>query len=484
MAWANGTAAAVVRIGKWARTMRYAWAILAAAVALLIWFGSPLLHTDPFAIFLLAVVACARFLGFGPAMLCAGLSMLAIDYFVYDPPYSLNVHTTDLARLSVFSVISLLAASVARQRSQAELRADETRRQLATIVESSEDAIYSTELNGKVTSWNRGAEELYGYRAEEVMGSSIAIVIPPERAYEFQTNLGQLEKGERVATYRTDRVRKDGSKVAVMLSLSPLRDERGTVIGASSIVRDITTQIRAEEALRRNEKLANAGRLTALIAHEINNPLEAVTNLIYLARQDPSRADQHLQMAEREVQRIADIVQQTLGFVRDAAVAAPLNVSATLGDVMQLFEPRFAAKNIQTRIEIGDGYEISGSSGELRQLFSNLIANAIDAVGEGGRLRLRVRHGHSWTAHTQSGVWVTIADNGSGIRAEDRPRLFEPFFTTKEKSGTGLGLWLSESIARKHGGSIRLRSSTSPGRTGTTFTVFLPDTPLEESPSS
>jgi signal transduction histidine kinase len=214
-----------------------------------------------------------------------------------------------------------------------------------------------------------------------------------------------------------------------------------------------------------------------LIAHEINNPLEAVTNLIYLARQDSSRADQHLQMAEREVQRIADIVQQTLGFVRDAAVAAPLNVSATLGDVLQMYETRFNAMNIQTQVEIGNGDEISGSSGELRQLFSNLIANAIDAVGEGGRLRLRVRHAHSWTGRPQTGVRVTIADNGTGIRAEDRPRLFEPFFTTKEKTGTGLGLWLSESIARKHGGAIRLRSSTRPGRSGTTFTVFLPDTP-------
>jgi len=474
MAWANGTAA-VARIRMWVRRTRYGWAILAAAVALLIWFGSPLLHSDPFAIFLLAVVASAQFLGFGPAVLCAGLSMLAIDYFVYDPPHSFSVHTTDLARLGVFSVISLLAASVARQRSQAELRADETRRQLATIVESSEDAIYSTELNGKITSWNRGAEELYGHPADDVMGKSIALVIPPERAYEFQTNLGQLENGERIPPYRTDRMKRDGARVAVMLSLSPIRDERGAVIGASSIVRDITAQTRAEEALRRNEKLANAGRLTALIAHEINNPLEAVTNLIYLARQDPSRADQHLQMAEREVQRIADIVQQTLGFVRDAAVAAPLNVSATLGDVMQMYEARFNAMSIQTKVEIGDGDEISGSSGELRQLFSNLIANAIDAVGEGGRLRLRVRHVHSWTPHPQTGVRVTIADNGTGIRAEDRPRLFEPFFTTKEKTGTGLGLWLSESIARKHGGSIRLRSSTKPGRSGTTFTVFLPD---------
>jgi PAS domain S-box-containing protein len=469
----NDTTTAVGRIRQVAHRFRYAWAALAALLALLLWFVSPLMHRDPFAIFLLAAVACARFLGFGPAVLCGAMSVGFIDYYVYEPQHSFVVHPVDLARMFVFMGISLLAASLARQRTQAELRADDTMRQLAAIVESSDDAIYSTHLDGTIISWNRGAQDLYGYSPEEVLGKPITLVIPSERLHDVDNTLEHLQKGERVPTYRTDRLRKNGARVSVLLSVSPLRDKRGSVIGASSIARDITAQQRAEEALRRSEKLAEAGRLTAVIAHEINNPLEAVTNLLYLARQDPSRADQHLQMAEREVQRIADIVEQTLGFVRDASPAAPLHVSATVSEVVERFEPRLNAKHIQTRIELAEEDEIFGFAGELRQMFSNLIANAIDALDEGGCLRLRVVRTREWSS-AQPGVRITIADSGMGIRPEYVPRVFEPFFTTKHATGTGLGLWLCEGIARKHGGSIRLRTSTQPGRTGTAFAIFLP----------
>ncbi len=439
------------------------------------WLGVPLLQRDPFAIFLLAVVACARFLGVGPAVLCTALSTVAIDYAVFEPRFHFSTKPEDFARLGVFLGISLLAASVARKRSEAELNAEDTRLRLAAIVESSDDAIYSTTLDGVVLSWNRAAQLLYGYSASEVLGKSWTLSIPPDRSDEFHSSFNQLVRGQHVPSHKTERLRKDGSRVSVMLSLSPLRDEKGQVVGVSSIARDITAQQQAEEALRRNEKLANAGRLTAIIAHEINNPLEAVTNLLYLARQDPKRADQHLQMAEREVQRIAEIVQQTLGSVRDVSDAAPVSVSATLDEVVHVHLARLNAKNIHTEIEFTDHDVVQGFSGELRQLFSNLIANAIDALDEGGRLRLRVTRTHTWQQSRRAGVRVTVADNGSGIRPEDRARIFEPFFTTRRDSGTGLGLWLSEGIVRKHGGSIRIRTCTRTGRTGTAFSVFLPE---------
>ena len=457
------------------KSLGYVLSILSAGGALLVWLGVPLLRHDPFSIFLLAVVACARFLGVGPAVLCAGLSMVAIDYAVFEPRFQFSSTPEDFARLGVFLGISLLAASVARKRSEAELNAEDTRRRLAAIVESSDDAIYSTTLDGTVLSWNRGAQILYGYSADEVLGKSWTLLIPPERSDEFQSNLNQLVRGQHVASHKTERLRKDGSRVNVMLSLSPLRDEKGHVMGVSSIARDITVQQQAEETMRRNEKLANAGRLTAIIAHEINNPLEAVTNLLYLARQDPKRADQHLQMAEREVQRIGEIVQQTLGFVRDVSDAAPVSVSATLDEVVHLYLPRLNAKNIHTQLEFTDDDVVQGFSGELRQLLSNLVANAIDALDEGGLLRLRVTRARTWQDERRPGVRVVVADNGSGIRPEDRVRIFEPFFTTRRDSGTGLGLWLSDGIVRKHGGWIRLRTCTRAGRSGTAFSIFLPE---------
>jgi two-component system, chemotaxis family, CheB/CheR fusion protein len=471
----TGTTAAEKGARGPSNSLRYGLSVLSVAGALVVWLLVPLMHQDPFAIFLLAVVACARFLGVGPAVLCAALSMAAIDYVAFEPRYAVSATPEDVARLCVFLGISLLAASVARKRSEAEVATDDMRRRLAAIVESSEDAIYSTTLDGVVLSWNRAAQRLYGYSAEDVLGKSWTLAIPPDRNDEFQVNFDQLVRGQHVASYKTERLRKDGSRANVLLSLSPLRDEKGNVVGASAIARGITAQQNAEETLRRSEKLANAGKLTAIIAHEINNPLEAVTNLLYLARQDPKRADQHLQMAEREVQRIAEIVEQTLGFVRDVSEAAPVSVSAMIDEVVHLYLARLNAKNIQTEIEFTDDDVVQGFSGELRQLFSNLIANAIEALRNGGRLRVRVTRVRAGHNGRQPGVRVLVADNGSGIRAEDRARIFEPFFTTRRDSGTGLGLWLSEGVVRKHGGSIRLRTCTRTGRTGTAFSIFLPE---------
>jgi len=467
---------ALARSSRLSWPVRYGGALLAVAVGACFWLLSSLIHRDPFAVFILGVIFTARFLGFGPAVFGTALSVATIDYLAFEPRFSLAMAGADMARLLIFVVISLLAASLARQRSQAEVLADQTLEEMAAIVESSDDAIYSATREGVITSWNHGAEELYGYRAEEILGQSVLLTAPPERAHETRSNLANLARGASVESYQTERRRKDGSLVSVLLSISPLRNRKGAVVGASAIVRDISKQLRAEEALRRNEKLATAGRLTAAIAHEINNPLEAVTNLLYLARQDPARADQHLEMAEREVLRVADIAQQALGFVRDVSDARPLNVSSTLDEVLQLYTVKITTKKIATKKEFDKSCEISGFAGELRQLFSNLIVNAVDAMQAGGCLRLRVCRAQEHSGHRRAGVRVIFADNGSGISDADRNRIFEPFFTTKKDSGTGLGLWLSEGIVHKHGGRITVRSCTRPGRSGTVFSVFLPRT--------
>ena len=467
---------ALARASRFSWPLRYGGALLAVVAGAGFWKLSSLIHRDPFAVFILGVVVTARFLGFGPAVFGTALSVVVIDYLAFEPRLSLAMAGSDVARLLIFVVISLLAASLARQRSRAEVLADQTLEEMAAIVESSDDAIYSATREGVITSWNHGAEELYGYRAEEILGQSVLVTVPSERAHETRSNLAKLERGISVESYQTERRRKDGSLVSVLLSISPLRNRKGAVVGASAIVRDITKQLRAEEALRRSEKLATAGRLTAAIAHEINNPLEAVTNLLYLARLDPTRADQHLEMAEREVLRIADIAQQALGFVRDVSDAKPLNISSTLDEVLQLYALKITTKKIVTRKEFDEQCEIRGFAGELRQLFSNLIVNAVDAMPIGGCLRLRVYRARERSGNQRAGVRVIFADNGTGISEADRARVFEPFFTTKKDSGTGLGLWLSQGIVHKHSGQITVRSCTRPGRRGTVFSVFLPQT--------
>jgi PAS domain S-box-containing protein len=457
-------------------SVRYGGALVATAVALSIWALWPVMHEDPFAIFIAAVIVAARFFGFGPALLCTVSSAVALAYLVFPPP-GFQMTSNDLERLVVFGLVSVLTAGLARQRSRAETRAGDMRQMMASIVESSEDAIFSVSYGGIVTSWNRGAEALYGYSAEEAIGRHISFISPPERVQEIGQNTARLQRGEHIESYHTERMRKDGTRVSVLLSISPLRKRNGAVMGSSVIARDVTTQRRAEEALRRNEKLATAGRLAATIAHEINNPLEAVTNLLYLAQQTPERSQEYLRLAEKEVQRVAAIAQQTLGFVREHTSAAPLNVAETFHQVLQLYGRKLEQKHIQVEEQYDERAEVTGFAGELRQLFSNLTINAIDALKEGGKLRLRVARRHARSNGRRPGVRILIADNGSGIGRSDMAHLFEPFFTTKKDLGTGLGLWVAYGIVQKHGGSIRVRSRTTPGVSGTVFSVFLPDMP-------
>src|SRR5580693_6385341 len=271
--------------GLWRQgALRYSVALAATGVALGIWFLWSVMRQDPFAIFIAAVIVSARFAGFGPALLCTAASSLAIDYFIFEPRFSFSISANDYGRLFVFIAVAVLTAGLARQRSRAQTRAEQTQRQMAAMVESSDDAILTGDINGIITSWNPGAERLYGYSATEAIGMSVKMLASPEHPDEIPGISRKIMRGESIQHHTSERIRKDGTRVAVDVSLSPIRNKRGEVIGGSSIAHDITAKRRSEEALRRNEKLATAGRLAAAVAHEINNPLEAVINLIYLAR--------------------------------------------------------------------------------------------------------------------------------------------------------------------------------------------------------
>ncbi|HYU48140.1 MAG TPA: PAS domain S-box protein [Terriglobales bacterium] len=458
---------------RYTTLMRYGGAALAVWLALSLWSLSAMLHRHPFTLFLAAVLLTARFLGFGPALFCSLLSTACLDLFVLVPRLSLALTNADWESLGEFLVISLFAGSMARQKSRAELRADRTTHEMAAIVEYSDDAIFSKSKDGTITSWNRGAERLYGYSAQEAVGASVYQLAPPERRKEVEANLQVFNRGGRVEPYQTERLRKDGTLVPVVLSVSPLRNAKGAIVGASVITRDISAQKQSEEAVRRSEKLATAGRLAASIAHEINNPLEAVVNLLYLARHDSSNAQQYLTMAEREVGRIARLAQQTLGFVRDTGSPGWMDPAAIMDEILELYSHKLEGRSIRVTRRYRNRSQISGYSGEVRQLLANLLVNAIDAMADGGSLQVRVAAGRQW-CDGREGIRITVADNGSGIPRESLRRIFEPFYSTKKDSGTGLGLWVSRGIVRKHGGSIRVRSRAEGGVTGTMFMVFLP----------
>jgi PAS domain S-box-containing protein len=356
-------------------------------------------------------------------------------------------------------------------------RLEEAALRLAAIVESSDDAIASKDLNGIVTSWNRSAEKLFGYTAAEIIGKSITLIIPPELHHDEDMILSKIRRGEKIDHFETIRLHKNGERIEVSLTISPIKDDNGNVIGAAKIVRNITESNKIERALRTTEKLAAAGRMAATVAHEINNPLEAVTNLVYLAKRELPQNDRvagYLDLASRELDRVAHITRQTLGFYRDTSSPALFNVPDMLDDLLLLYEKRFESRRIKVVKQYDNRVEITALAGEIRQAFSNLITNAMDAMPEGGTLALRVAKSHDWSNSHVHGVRITILDTGSGIEPRHRKNIFQPFFTTKTDVGTGLGLWITCGILEKHRGSIRMKSRTGQSGHGTAFSIFLP----------
>jgi PAS domain S-box-containing protein len=267
-----------------------------------------------------------------------------------------------------------------------------------------------------------------------------------------------------------------------LASAYPVRTTPQQVRWVGVIVLDASDRKRSEEALRKTEKLAATGRLAASIAHEINNPLEAITNLLFLLRnfcqiQEP--ALNYVVMAEHEAQRISEITQQTLRFYRQSTLPTRANMGELLDSVLTLYRGRLNALNIQVERDFDAEMDLFCFSGELRQVFANLVGNAIDATSAGGRLAVRARRSRNWKDPTQAGVRFVVADTGTGMEPGVRERVFEAFFTTKEVTGTGLGLWVSQEIILKHRGIVRVRSRTAQNghASGTVFAIFIPDDP-------
>lgn len=345
---------------------------------------------------------------------------------------------------------------------------------LAAIVESSDDAIISKDLDGTITSWNAAAERIFGYKPEEIIGKSILTLIPADLQDEEKTIIARLRKGERIDHFETTRVAKSGKLLSLSLTISPVRDANGKVVGASKIARDISEHKEFERRLVETEKIVATGRMAATIAHEINNPLEAVVNLIYLARLSPTVNDQvreYLRLAEQEIERVSLIARQTLGYFRETATPVDFPVNVLLDEVLTVYGAKLAYSGIDVHRAYHPAQPLTMRKGELTQLFSNLVANAIDAMPQGGDLSVSVGPEGDSPA---KGVCVQMVDTGTGISSDLLEKIFEPFFTTKEQRGTGIGLWLSRQFVEGHRGSIAVTSNTDVENHGTTFRISLP----------
>jgi two-component system, NtrC family, sensor kinase len=342
-------------------------------------------------------------------------------------------------------------------------RAESAARKIANQWQSTFDALSEglalVDGEGKLARWNYAFGEMCGpcidndgpALLQRVFGTPEALQHAGRERFQSEYRLGQ----------RT-----------IQLTVDPVDPEHREA-GKVLVLTDITDRRLAEFALRTAEKIAATGKLAHAIAHEINNPLEALTNLLYLARSttSPDSIQQFLSHASNELERIARITRQTLSFQRDTQHPLVLDVGELVQDVVAVYQKTAAVRRVSVICHCGPTLSIHGFPGQLTQIFSNLIRNAAEAAPQGSEVVVRVR---AIVRRGRQGARVTIHDRGPGIPADIRQQMFDPFFTTKELKGSGLGLWVSRNLVMKHDGTIRFRSSTRERASGTTFEVFLP----------
>ena len=360
------------------------------------------------------------------------------------------------------------------------------------IFNSANFSSIATDSHGVIQIFNVGAERMLGYTAAEVMNKiTPADISDPQeiitRAAALSLEFGtQITPGFEALVFKASRgiediyeltyCRKDGSRFPAMVSVTALRDIDEVIIGYLLIGTDNTARKQAEAALLRSEMLASAGRMAASIAHEINNPLEAISNTLYLVRTVPNVplvALEYLDIADGELMRIAHITRQTLGFYREFSAATSNCASALIGSVVNLLQAKIRANGANVEQQCEEALQVMGIAGELRQVLANLLANSLDAISQDGKIVVRASASIDPNDGTRR-VRIAVADCGSGMAPATKKNIFDPFFTTKGTVGTGLGLWVCKQLVEKNGGSIRVRSTTEGQLRGTTFSVMLP----------
>jgi PAS domain S-box-containing protein len=351
----------------------------------------------------------------------------------------------------------------------------------AELLDLATEAIIVRDLSGAVQFWNAGAEGLYGWSRQEAIGRDLHTLLHtifPTSREEVAKTLEMQRSWQGNLLQRT----RSGSEIVVAFRKT-VNQESNAIL---EVGRDITAQLRAEEALRETEKLAAMGRVAGIIAHEINNPLAAITNIFYLLQNHASLDDeaQHFaSLADQELQRVSHITRQTLSFYRESKQPVSVSIGKLLDEVIELQETRIHSSNIVLQKRYTDSPSVYGFPFELRQVFMNLIANAIQAMPNGGILRLSVQDTIDLVTRKR-GVTISIIDTGKGIQPQHKRQLFEPFFTTKSTKGTGLGLWISKGIIQKYNGRIACRSYFHTSGCATSFRIFIPAEGVLDAPSN
>jgi PAS domain S-box-containing protein len=386
----------------------------------------------------------------------------------------------------VFSTIYLVACGLiiaaveANRRAQARL--GRALLLLQSFLEAAPTGLTHCSRDLRYVAANPAYAQMAGMPAEQIVGREIVDVMGEKGWETIRPHVQRVLRGERVE-YEAPLPFSPGGLHHVHVVYTPETTGAGEVVGWFASVSDMTRQKRFEKKLQEVERMAAAGQLAALLAHEINNPLSSVTNLLYLIEHHEgvsTEAAKLVTTAERELARVSRIVKQSLSYYRVGAVARELDLASIVEESIQIFCERMERAGIHISKKITSDTTLIGYPDEIRQVIDNLLLNAEEAMPDGGRLRIAVRHSSNWKDRHEPGVRLTIADTGCGISREDFPHLFEPFFTTKAEKGSGLGLFAIRGIISKHKGQVKFRSSRTEARSGTVVSVFWPSSGVEK----
>lgn len=356
----------------------------------------------------------------------------------------------------------------------------QSRQWFQTTLESIGDAVIACDMQGRVQFLNAVATGLTGWGAPEAIGQPLPEVfriIHEEKRTPAENPVDRVRRLRKVVGLadNTALISRHGKEFAIDDSAAPILDANGEMTGVVLVFHDVTEQRRTEAALISGEKLAIAGRLAASIAHEIHNPLDSVSNLLFLLRDEDNavKRQEYLQMAQQEVSRTMQISRTMLSLYRESRAPVSVDLKELIQGALLLLERRIAIQQIQVTIQLAENCVVQGFPAELRQVVTNILVNAVEASGQRGRLRIRLEAAPAEELRG-AGALIEVADSGPGIQDGNGSKIFQPFFTTKGEQGTGLGLWVSMGIVQKHGGMIRLSNCSDPVYTGACARIFLP----------
>jgi PAS domain S-box-containing protein len=392
--------------------------------------------------------------------------------------------------LGLFTISRLRKVSRAYDESLDELKnqaeeISERRQWFETTLASIGDAVIACDSEGTVEFMNPVAEGLTGWPLQEARGRQLAEVFRIVNEETRQVAENPVEKVRRLqmvvglanhtVLISRQSISQQNKEYVIDDSAAPIRDEDGEMRGIVLVFRDVTENRRTQAALVSTEKLAIAGRLAASIAHEIHNPLDSIANLLYLleAEQDQEKRAEYLQMARQELDRTMQISRTLLSLYREPKAPVRVDLKELADGVLLLLERRLAQQGVTVERQFAEPSVVEGFPAELRQVFTNILLNALDAAGPGGRIRIRMEPVAAQELHS-AGTMVEVSDSGPGVAESARQRLFQPFFTTKGEHGTGLGLWVSNGIVQKHGGYIRISNNRDGDLRGACVNLYLP----------